>query len=124
MAQEFSYAFKSAIPLPTGLHDESYPGSTLGVIRVTGPASSVEAGMTIADIEDDFSVVQMLIPVSRAQDNYRLHYTPGANNAAATGKIIVTTGSTGAALTADTDLSSLSWDCLVIGSGPVASGVD
>lgn len=124
MATEFSYAFKSAYPLPIGSHDDPNPGTTMAVIRLTGPATSVSDGMTIADIEDDFDEITILVPVPRAQNDYIVAYTQGTSNDAETGKLIVTDGSGGSAVSGGTDLSGVTWDALVIGSGPLASTID
>lgn len=123
MAQTFSYTFKSKLPQPTGMHDATYPGTSLYWVELTGPASSVSDGMLIGSATTDFSVIVGLCEIAQGNKLYKLRFSKGTANSAATGKVIVDRCSTGKPLSGATNLASVKWDVFLLGRGPNASAI-
>ena len=124
MAQTFAYSYRYHFPLPKGYADETTPGQSLFCISVSGPASSLQAGNTIASVSTDLTYISALWEAESGNAAYKLRFTNGAANLASSGVIIVDRCSTGTALSDDVDLSSVGFRLMGIGTGPFASAVD
>jgi hypothetical protein len=97
---------------------------TLFEAKITGPASSLAAGMTIASISNDLYYIEHLWTQHFANDDYRFTFSTAANRVASTAVIKILTASTGAAVSDATDLSAVSWYVLGIGSGKFSTLAD
>ena len=124
MATTFSYTYKAHIPLQQGFADESSVGTSLFFLEITGPATSVSAGMTIASITTDLTKISKLWEVGQGSPLYKIRWSPATANAAATGKVLVDLVASGVLVTSATNLSTVKWNVAGIGSGPLASAID
>jgi hypothetical protein len=118
-----TYSTLWAIPLPDqmGTTGAARRPKTLAEIKVTGAATSVAAGMALANITTDFTYIERIYGFQdRSSDDYVYMGKRGAAAAAGSALIQALTASTGAAVTAATDLSGETFTCLVIGEGPLA----
>jgi hypothetical protein len=118
MAQTFTYSTMWAVPLPSQIgKTPHYEPRTMFGLKLTGPATSVQAGMTIASISNDLKYVDALWCQHFANDDYRFSYSTAASHAASTMLIKIMAASTGVLQAAATDLSAVVWYAVGIGTG-------
>jgi hypothetical protein len=113
----------TALPAQRGRTPHYRPRSVFGV-KITGPASSLAAGWTIASISNDLYYVDQLWTQHFANDDYRFTYSTATSHFASTMVIKALTASTGAAAADATDLSAVVWYAVGIGSGKFSTLMD
>jgi len=125
MAQSWAATFKAAVPLPSAVGiDSGTEPACLCRFSLTGPASSVAAGMAISGLSDDLTSIAMGWLTDDDDHTYKFAYKSGTGDLIANGKIHATVMSTGTSIADSVDLSSLTLTLIAIGTGPLASAVD
>ncbi len=124
MAQTFSYKYIRHLPLPKGMADEANQGQSLFVLSCTGPASSVQAGMTIASLSTDLTYISECWMGSGGAAGYKPRFDLGTANVVADFKIALDRVSTGTALSDSVSLTGHNFRIIGLGSGPFASAID
>jgi hypothetical protein len=125
MAQTFTMSTIWALPLPDQVGtDSNYRPRAMFKLKLTGPATSVGAGMTIASISNDLYYIEHLWTSRYVNDDYTFSYSTATNNVASTAVVKILTASTGVIIADAVDLSATSWYVMGVGSGKFSTLMD
>jgi hypothetical protein len=94
------------------------------LLSITGPASSLSAGMTIASISTDITYISAMWAVEENNRLYRLRFNDGTGSLASDATVIIDRMSTAALLSGEVALDSDTWRVVALGTGPNASTID
>lgn len=123
MAQTFSYKYLWHKPLAKGMSDEGVNNDSLFCLSCTGPASSVNGGMTIASLATDLTYITAAWDAGNGKVTYRFRPDLGTGMIVSDFKIVVEKTSTGLDVSDATSLTASNFRLMGIGSGPFASAI-